>query len=65
VIWTAVFLVLVGVAFSLKVAENLSRGSALAFFALGLGGMIACADYSGNCLDMRCLRAPSPRVTSS
>ena len=41
IIWTGVFLVLVGVAFSLKVAESFSRGSVLTFFALGLGGMIA------------------------
>jgi undecaprenyl-phosphate galactose phosphotransferase/putative colanic acid biosynthesis UDP-glucose lipid carrier transferase len=41
IIWTGVFLVLVGVAFSLKVAESFSRGAVLTFFALGLGGMIA------------------------
>jgi Undecaprenyl-phosphate glucose phosphotransferase len=41
IIWSGVFLVLVGVAFSLKVAESFSRGAALTFFALGLGGMIA------------------------
>ena len=41
IIWTGVFLVLVGVAFSLKVAESFSRGAVLMFFALGLGGMIA------------------------
>jgi undecaprenyl-phosphate galactose phosphotransferase/putative colanic acid biosynthesis UDP-glucose lipid carrier transferase len=40
-IWTGVFLILVGVAFSLKVSANLSRGATLAFFVLGLGGMIA------------------------
>jgi undecaprenyl-phosphate galactose phosphotransferase/putative colanic acid biosynthesis UDP-glucose lipid carrier transferase len=41
IIWTGVFLVLVGVAFSLKVAESFSRGAALTFYILGLGGMIA------------------------
>jgi undecaprenyl-phosphate galactose phosphotransferase/putative colanic acid biosynthesis UDP-glucose lipid carrier transferase len=40
-IWTGVFLILVGVAFSLKVSANLSRGATLAFFVLSLGGMIA------------------------
>src|SRR6516164_3555998 len=40
-IWTGVFLILVGVAFSLKVSANLSRGATLAFFVLGLAGMIA------------------------
>jgi Undecaprenyl-phosphate glucose phosphotransferase len=40
-IWTGVFLILVGVAFSLKVSANLSRGATLTFFALALGGMIA------------------------
>jgi undecaprenyl-phosphate galactose phosphotransferase/putative colanic acid biosynthesis UDP-glucose lipid carrier transferase len=39
-IWTGVCLVLVGVAFSLKIAESFSRGAALTFFALGLGSMI-------------------------
>jgi Undecaprenyl-phosphate glucose phosphotransferase len=41
VIWTGVFFVLIGVAFSLKVAEHFSRGATLTFFALGLGGIIA------------------------
>jgi undecaprenyl-phosphate galactose phosphotransferase/putative colanic acid biosynthesis UDP-glucose lipid carrier transferase len=41
VIWTGVFLLLVGVAFSLKVSASISRGATLAFFVLGLGGMIA------------------------
>jgi undecaprenyl-phosphate galactose phosphotransferase/putative colanic acid biosynthesis UDP-glucose lipid carrier transferase len=41
IIWTGVFLLFVGVAFSLKVSANFSRGAALTFFALGLGGMIA------------------------
>src|SRR6516225_2141533 len=40
-IWIGVLLILVGVAFSLKVSANLSRGATLAFFVLGLGGMIA------------------------
>jgi len=41
VIWIGVFLIFVGVAFSLKVSANFSRGAVLSFFALGLGGMIA------------------------
>jgi undecaprenyl-phosphate galactose phosphotransferase/putative colanic acid biosynthesis UDP-glucose lipid carrier transferase len=41
IIWTGVFLVLVGVAFLLKVAESFSRGAVLTFFTLGLSGMIA------------------------
>ena len=41
IVWTGVFLLLVGVAFSLKVSASLSRGAALTFFAFGLGGMIA------------------------
>ena len=41
IVWIGVFLILVGVAFSLKVSANFSRGAALTFFALGLGGMIA------------------------
>ena len=41
IIWAGVFLVLVGVAFSLKISASFSRGAALTFFALGLGGMIA------------------------
>src|SRR6516164_7625624 len=41
IIWTGVFLVLIGVAFSLKVSANFSRGATLMFFALGLGSMIA------------------------
>ena len=39
-IWTGVFFLLLGVGFSLKVGESLSRGAVLTFFALGLGGMI-------------------------
>jgi Undecaprenyl-phosphate glucose phosphotransferase len=41
IIWTGVFLILIGVAFSLKVSASFSRGATLTFFALGLGGMIA------------------------
>jgi Undecaprenyl-phosphate glucose phosphotransferase len=41
IIWTGVFFILVGVAFSLKVSANFSRGATLTFFALGLAGMIA------------------------
>ena len=41
IVWTGVFLVLVGVAFSLKVAESFSRGAVLTFYVLGLAGTIA------------------------
>ena len=40
IIWTGVFFLLLGVGFSLKVGESLSRGAVLTFFALGLSGMI-------------------------
>jgi Undecaprenyl-phosphate glucose phosphotransferase len=40
IIWTGIFLVLVGVAFSLKVAEEFSRGAAITFFAFGLCGVV-------------------------
>jgi Undecaprenyl-phosphate glucose phosphotransferase len=40
-IWTGVLLVLLAVAFSLKVEEDFSRGATFTFFALGLFGMIA------------------------
>ena len=39
--WSGVFLVLLGAAALLKVAEEFSRGAMLTFFALGLLGMIA------------------------
>jgi Undecaprenyl-phosphate glucose phosphotransferase len=39
-IWIGVFLVLLGVAFSLKAGEDFSRGAVLTFFALGLIGML-------------------------
>jgi Undecaprenyl-phosphate glucose phosphotransferase len=41
VIWTGVFLILLGIAFSLKVAQSFSRGATLTFFAVGLSGVIA------------------------
>jgi len=41
IIWAGVFLILVSVAFSLKVSSHFSRGAAMTFFALGLGSMIA------------------------
>jgi Undecaprenyl-phosphate glucose phosphotransferase len=41
IIWTGVFFILIGVAFSLKVSANFSLGATLTFFALGLGAMIA------------------------
>src|SRR6202034_1073790 len=39
-IWTGVLLLLLGVAFSLKVQENFSRGATFTFFLLGLFVMI-------------------------
>ena len=39
-IWTAVFLILLGVAFSLKVGEILSRGATFGFFILGLSSLL-------------------------
>jgi Undecaprenyl-phosphate glucose phosphotransferase len=41
IIWTGVFLLLLGVVFSLKAGQNLSRGVTLTFFTLGLVGMLA------------------------
>ena len=41
--WTGIFLVLLGAAALLKVAEEFSRGATLTFFALGLFGMIVVA----------------------
>ena len=38
--WSGIFLVLLGAAAMLKVAEEFSRGATLTFFALGLLGMI-------------------------
>jgi undecaprenyl-phosphate galactose phosphotransferase/putative colanic acid biosynthesis UDP-glucose lipid carrier transferase len=40
IIWTCVFLVLIGVAFLLKAAEDFSRGATLTFFVFGLGGLV-------------------------
>ena len=40
IIWTSVSLLLLGVAFSLKLGESLPRGAILVFFALSLGSMI-------------------------
>jgi Undecaprenyl-phosphate glucose phosphotransferase len=39
-IWTVVFLVLLGVAFSLKIGEVLSRGATFGFFILGLTSLL-------------------------
>ncbi len=39
-IWTVVFLSLLGVAFSLKIGEVLSRGATFAFFILGLSSLL-------------------------
>ena len=39
-IWSGVFLLLLGVVFSLKAGESLSRGATFVFFVLGLAGMI-------------------------
>jgi Undecaprenyl-phosphate glucose phosphotransferase len=36
VVWIAVFLTLLGIAFTLKIGEALSRGATLGFFAIGL-----------------------------
>jgi Undecaprenyl-phosphate glucose phosphotransferase len=39
-IWTVVFLILLGVAFSLKIEEILSRGATFGFFVLGLTSLL-------------------------
>jgi Undecaprenyl-phosphate glucose phosphotransferase len=39
--WTGIFLILICVAFLLKIAEEFSRGSTIAFFAFGFASMIA------------------------
>ena len=39
-IWTVVFLILIGVAFSLKIGEFLSRGATFGFFILGLSSLL-------------------------
>src|ERR1700691_3325861 len=39
-IWTVVFLILLGVAFSLKIGEILSRGATFGFFILGLTSLL-------------------------
>jgi Undecaprenyl-phosphate glucose phosphotransferase len=41
IIWTGVFLVLLGIAFLLKVEEDYSRGATIGFFVLGLSALIA------------------------
>jgi undecaprenyl-phosphate galactose phosphotransferase/putative colanic acid biosynthesis UDP-glucose lipid carrier transferase len=40
IVWSGVCLVLLGVAFLLKIAEEFSRGATLSFFVLGLGSML-------------------------
>ena len=40
IVWSGVCLVLIGVAFLLKIAEEFSRGATLSFFLLGLGSML-------------------------
>ena len=40
IVWSGVCLVLIGVAFLLKIAEEFSRGATLSFFVLGLGSML-------------------------
>jgi Undecaprenyl-phosphate glucose phosphotransferase len=40
-IWTGVFLILLGIAFSLKVEESFSRGATFAFYFVGLSTLIA------------------------
>jgi Undecaprenyl-phosphate glucose phosphotransferase len=39
-VWSGACLVLIGVAFLLKIAEDFSRGATLSFFVLGLGSML-------------------------
>jgi len=39
IIWTGTFLVLLGIAFALKVEQTYSRGATLAFFVLGLSAL--------------------------
>jgi len=39
-IWTVVFLILLGVAFSLKIGETLSRGATFGFFILGVSSLL-------------------------
>jgi len=40
IVWSGVCLVLIGVAFLLKMSEDFSRGATLSFFVLGLGSML-------------------------
>jgi undecaprenyl-phosphate galactose phosphotransferase/putative colanic acid biosynthesis UDP-glucose lipid carrier transferase len=40
-VWSGVFLVLLGVAFSLKIAETFSRGATISFFIFGLAAVVA------------------------
>ena len=40
IVWSGVCLVLIGVAFLLKIGEEFSRGATLSFFVLGLGTML-------------------------
>ena len=40
IMWSGVVLVLIGVAFALKIAEDLSRGATFTFFVLGLSCLI-------------------------
>jgi undecaprenyl-phosphate galactose phosphotransferase/putative colanic acid biosynthesis UDP-glucose lipid carrier transferase len=44
VVWICVFLILLGIAFVLKVGEALSRGATLGFFAIGLTGLLVWRD---------------------
>jgi Undecaprenyl-phosphate glucose phosphotransferase len=41
IIWTSIFLILLGIAFLLKVEESYSRGATIGFFVLGLSALIA------------------------
>ena len=41
IMWSGVLLVLIGVAFALKIAEDFSRGATFTFFVLGLSSLIA------------------------
>jgi undecaprenyl-phosphate galactose phosphotransferase/putative colanic acid biosynthesis UDP-glucose lipid carrier transferase len=44
-IWICVFLILLGIAFALKVGEALSRGATLGFFVTGLAGLLVWRDF--------------------
>jgi len=41
ILWIGIFLVLLGIAFTLKIEETFSRGATLGFFVLGISALIA------------------------